>query len=44
LNVIVTTPVPGAGYSAQTTTTSLDKLGRSWKVVLSDSTSTTNEF
>ena len=40
----VTTPAPGGGYSAQTTTTLYDSSGRAWKTVLPDGTSTTNEF
>jgi RHS repeat-associated protein len=40
----VTTPAPGTGAPAQTTTSLYDTLGRAWKTVLADGTSTTNEF
>ena len=39
-----TTPVPGAGESAQSTVNHFDSMGRVWKVVLPDNTSVTNEF
>jgi RHS repeat-associated protein len=42
--VTMTTPAPGGGYAAQTTTTLYDSSGRAWKTVLPDGTSTTNEF
>jgi RHS repeat-associated protein len=42
--VTVTTPIPGAGYSAQTTTTFYNTLGQPWKVTQPDGTSLTNEF
>ncbi len=40
----VTTPAPGTGAPAQTTTSLYDTSGRAWKTVLADGTSTTNEF
>jgi len=40
----VTTPPPGTGQSAQTTTSSYDNMGRVWKQVLPDGGSVTNEY
>ncbi|MBI4657882.1 MAG: RHS repeat protein, partial [Verrucomicrobia bacterium] len=40
----VTTPVPGSGYSAQTTTTYYNNLLQAWKVVQPDGATLTNEY
>jgi YD repeat-containing protein len=42
--VTTTTPPPGNGQSAQTTTSSYDNQGRVWKTVLPDGTSVTNQY
>jgi RHS repeat-associated protein len=40
----VTTPIPGTGAAAQTSSSTFDSSGRAWKTVMADGTSTTNEF
>ena len=42
--VTVTTPLPGTGQAAQTTTKYFDSMGRVWKTMLADSGCVTNEF
>lgn len=42
--VAVTTPAPGNGQSAQTTTTSYDHTLRGWKITYPDGASVTNEY
>src|SRR5262249_19291558 len=42
--VSVTTPIPGPGQSAQTTTTFYDTSLRAWKITQPDNTSVVNEF
>jgi RHS repeat-associated protein len=42
--ISASTPPPGTGQSAQTTTSSFDNLGRVWKIVQPDGSSVTNEY